>query len=223
MLRLIVLLLLLANGAYFAWSHGYMAVIGFAPTQQTEPQRVQTQIKPEAIRLLNTTEAKRVEALVSASATKAPECLQSAFLSDAQANAARASLNAANVPEGAWRLEQGKEAARWIVYMGKYANSDVLAKKKSELRELSVPFETPKNPTLEPGLSLGAYPTPSQANESLANLAKRGVRTAKVIQELPERTGQVLKFPFVDDALRSQLDSLKSVVGPAGWVACKTF
>jgi hypothetical protein len=221
MLRFFVLLLLLANGAYFAWSQGHLASIGFAPSSQSEPQRLQAQIKPEAIRLLNATEAKRVEALASAPPAKAPECLQSALLTEAQANAIRSATT--SLPANSWSLDSATEPARWIVYMGKYANAEALAKKKSELRELSVTFESLKNPTLEPGVSLGAFATQAQANETMASLAKRGVRTAKVVQELPERKGQLLKLPVVDDALRSQLDGIKSVVGAAGLVVCKAI
>ncbi len=219
MLRFFVLLLLLANGAYFAWVQGHLAAFGFAPSPLTEPQRLQNQIKPDAIRLLSNIEAKRVDALASAPATKAPECLQTALLSDRQVNAVRDA--AASLPASAWSLENTTEPARWIVYMGKYANAEALAKKKTELRELSVAFESLKNPTLEPGISLGGYLSPSQANESMATLARRGVRTAKVVQELPERKGQILKLPSVDDALRSQLDGIKSVVGATGLVICK--
>ena len=219
MLRFFVLLLLLANGAYFAWVQGHLAAFDFAPSPLTEPQRLQNQIKPDAIRLLSNIEAKRVDALASAPATKAPECLQTALLSDRQVNAVRDA--AASLPASAWSLENITEPARWIVYMGKYANAEALAKKKSELRELSIAFESLKNPTLEPGLSLGGYLSQSQANESMATLARRGVRTAKVVQELPERKGQLLKLPAVDDALRSQLDGVKTVVGAAGWVVCK--
>ena len=219
MLRFFVLLLLLANGAYFAWVQGHLAAFDFAPSPLTEPQRLQNQIKPDAIRLLSNIEAKRVDALASAPATKAPECLQTALLSDRQVNAVRDA--AASLPASAWSLENTTEPARWIVYMGKYANAEALAKKKTELRELSVAFESLKNPTLEPGLSLGGYLSQSQANESMATLARRGVRTAKVVQELPERKGQMLKLPAVDDALRSQLDGIKTVVGAAGWVICK--
>jgi hypothetical protein len=219
MLRFLVLLLLLANGAYFAWAGGHLASLGFAPAVQTEPQRLQAQIKPDAIRLLSATEAKRVETLAAAPAPKPPECLQTALLSDAQASAVRSA--AASLPAGAWSLEDGREAARWIVYMGKYPSIDALAKKKTELRELSVAFETLKNATLEPGLSLGAYPTQAQANESMANLAKRGVRTGKVVQEFPERKGQILRLPVVDEALRAQLDGIKSAVGAGGLSVCK--
>ncbi len=219
MLRFLVLLLLLANGVYFAWTGGLLASLGFAPTAQTEPQRLQAQIKPEAIRLLNATEAKRVEVLAAAPPPKPPECLQTNLLSESQTSAVRAA--AASLPASSWGLDSITEPARWIVYMGKYPNAEALASKKTELRGLNVSFETLKNPTLEPGLSLGAFPTQPQANEAMAILAKRGVRTGKVLQELPERKGQILRLPVVDDALRSQLDGIRSAVGTGGLSVCK--
>jgi hypothetical protein len=219
MLRFLVLLLLLANGAYFAWVQGHLAAFGFAPSQFTEPQRLQNQIKPDAIRLLSNIEAKRVDALASAPTTKAPECLQTALLSDRQVNAVRDA--AASLPASAWSLENTTEPARWIVYMGKYANAEALAKKKTELRELGISPESLKNPSLEPGLSLGAFPTQSKANEAMAAFAKRGVRTGKVTQELPERSGQIFKLPAIDEALRAQLDGIKAAAGAQGLTACK--
>ncbi len=219
MLRFLVLLLLLANGAYFAWVGGHLASFGLAPAVQTEPQRLQAQIKPDAIRLLNATEAKRVETLAAAPPPKPPECLQTALLSESQASAVRTA--AASLPANSWSLDNSTEPARWIVYMGKYASPEALAVKKNELRGLNVSFETLKNPTLEPGLSLGAFLTQAQANEALASAAKRGVRTGKVVQEQPERKGQILRLPVVDEALRSQLDGVKSAVGAGGLSVCK--
>ena len=52
MLRLLVLVLLLGNVGFFAWSQGFLAVYGWAPVQQSEPQRLQRQLQPEAIELV---------------------------------------------------------------------------------------------------------------------------------------------------------------------------
>ena len=220
MLRFFVLLLLLANGGYFAWSQGHLASIGFAPTTQTEPLRLQAQIKPEAMRLLNPTDAKRVEMLAAAPPPKPTECLQSPLIDAAKLSAVQTAAN--SLPAGSWSLEAVKEAPRWIVYMGKYANAEALTKKKTELRELNLPFETLKNASLEPGISLGVFSSQSAANDALANFSKRGIRTAKVVQETPERSGQMLKLPAVDDALRSQLDGIKSSLGGAALAVCTT-
>jgi hypothetical protein len=53
MLRWVVALLLLANGVYYAWTQGHLASLGFAPTEQHEPERLQQQVQPEVLRLLN--------------------------------------------------------------------------------------------------------------------------------------------------------------------------
>ncbi len=61
MLRLIVLVLVLLNGAYFLWSSGWLRAYGLAPVQQAEPQRLDQQIRPEAARVLSPQEIKQVE------------------------------------------------------------------------------------------------------------------------------------------------------------------
>jgi hypothetical protein len=61
MLRLLVLILLLLNGTYFAWSHDLLRALGFAPAKQTEPQRLGQQVRPEALRLLSAQELHQSE------------------------------------------------------------------------------------------------------------------------------------------------------------------
>jgi hypothetical protein len=209
MLRLLVLLLLLANGGYFAWSQGLLLPWGVGPAQQSEPQRVEQQVRPEALRVLKSDEARRIEASASA-APKPPECLQAGLLDDTQAGALRNALD--GWPSGSWSLEAATEPPRWIVYMGKYLTQDNVTRKKGELRQLGVSFENLGNPSLEPGLSLGGYPSEAEANRQLEALAQRGVRTAKVVQERPEQKGQRLLLPAVDDALRPRLDDLKTAL-----------
>ena len=61
MLRLLVLMLMLINGTYLAWSQGLLLELGWAPAAQTEPQRLVQQIKPEALRLLSPQELAQAE------------------------------------------------------------------------------------------------------------------------------------------------------------------
>jgi hypothetical protein len=217
MLRLIVLLLLLANGAYFSYAHGLLAAWGVAPVQQSEPQRVAQQIRPEALRILGPDEVKRLE--VAAAAPKPAECLQAGPLDDGQAAALRASLSA--WPAGSWTLEPTVAPARWSVYMGRYPTADAVTKKKAELRYLGVSFQALVNPALEPGLSLGGFKTEEEANQQLGLLAQRGVRTARVVVERPELRGQLLKFPSVDDTLRPRLDDVKTALAGKPLHSCR--
>lgn len=217
MLRLLVLLLLLANAAFFAWSQGLLASVGFAPAQQSEPQRMAQQIKPEAVRVLPGDEAKRIE--VAAATPKPAECLQAGLFTDAEASSLKQSLD--SWPTGSWTMEPATEPARWIVYMGKYTDAAAFEKKKSELRGLNVSYEPPGSPSLEPGLSLGGYPTEAAAKQQMQALAQKGVHTAKVIQEKAETKGELLKLPAVDDALRARLDDLKSALNGKALKPCR--
>ncbi|HEX2546538.1 MAG TPA: SPOR domain-containing protein [Ramlibacter sp.] len=218
MLRLIVLLLLLANGAFYAWSHGLLLAWGLGPTQQAEPQRLEQQVRPEAVRLLRPEDVRRLEVEV-AQAPRPPECLNTPALDEAQLAQLRPLLE--GFPAGSWSLQPVTEAARWIIYMGKYAGVEQVARKRAELRQLGVSFEAPANPDLEPGLSLGGFPSEGAAVMQLDALAERGVRTARVVLERPEQRGQRLLLPAVDDALRPRLQELTPVLSTKPLRPCR--
>ena len=217
MLRLLVLLLVLANVAYFAWSRDTLAPLGLSPAQQSEPQRIEQQVRPDAIRLLPGDEARRIEV---AALPKPPECLQAGLFTDAEAGALKQSLE--SWPAGSWSIEPSTEPARWIVYMGKYTDAPTLDKKKAELRTLNVSFESlGASEPLGPGLSLGGYPTEAAAKQQLEALSQKGVRTAKVVVERAEARGQSVKFPAVDDTLRARLDDFKSALNGRALKSCR--
>jgi hypothetical protein len=218
MLRLIVLLLLLANGGYYAWSHGLLLPWGVGPLQQSEPQRLQQQIQPEAVRILRAEDLRRVQDQV-AQGPRPAECLASAMLDEAQVAQLRTALQ--TWPAGAWNFEPAVEPPRWIVYMGKYPDVEALARKRAELRQIGISFDAPTNPELQPGLSLGTYPNEPSAQQQLENLAAKGVRTARVVQDRPEQRGQRLLLPAVDDTLRPRLDELKTALAAKPLRPCR--
>jgi hypothetical protein len=218
MLRLIILLLLLANGAFYAWSQGLLLPWGVGPTQQAEPQRMQQQVNPESVRVLGPGELRQAE-VAAAQAPPPPACLQTAALEESQVGLLRTTL--ASWPAGSWSIDTVVEPARWIVYMGKYAGVEQVARKRAELRQRGVSFEAPVNPDLEPGLSLGSHPTETAAENQLAALAERGVRTARVLQERPEQRGQRLQLPAVDENLRPRLEELKGVLSTRPLRPCR--
>ncbi|MGC1174138.1 SPOR domain-containing protein [Polaromonas sp.] len=233
MLRLLVLLLALANIGYFAWTQGALAPLGLVPSVQTEPQRMTTQIRPDAIRLLTPEEAREIEDnaavprrpasgasdAVSSADTPAAECLQAGLFNEQQTAVLRTSLQSA-LPAGSWQFESSVEPARWIVYMGKYTTEEAMAKKRGELRQLGVAFRTVNNEALVPGLALASFPLQADAEKELARVAAKGVRTARVAQERAETRGQILKLAAVDAGLRAQLDTLKPQLEGKALRAC---
>ena len=129
-------------------------------------------------------------------------CLQAGSFDTAQADAWRKA--AAALPEGSWVLDRATLPGRWMVYMGRFADADALAKKRNELRARDVPYDRP-GAALEPGLSLGRFSTEEAAQRALTALANQGVRSARVVQERAESSIFMLRLPAVDATLREQL------------------
>ena len=49
----LAVVLVMANMLFWAWSHGGLRVFGWGPSDPREPQRVEEQLRPEALRLLS--------------------------------------------------------------------------------------------------------------------------------------------------------------------------
>ncbi len=246
MLRLVIWLLLVANALYFAWTQGYLGSLGLAPTEQAEPQRLQGQIKPESLRLLNdprpappplssptpptvdpapspepttapgagTPTVADTPAALSSSAPAAPEtpvttCWQVGSYTPEQAERLRAALSATGLSRSSWRIDESRTGGRWVVYMGRYSD-DQLDRKKDELSQLGVAFRT-LPPPLGPGLALGTYSSEAAAELGLQDVSKKGVRTARVVQERTEASAWTLRLPAVTDQQRNTVTEL----GPA--------
>ena len=231
MLRFAIALLLLANAGYYGWSTGLLAPWGWAPQQEGEPQRLQQQIAPQSLQLLGPGTPSSpaapapapspaptptppavspavpapADSTAAALAPEATQCLQAGPLDGTRATGLRASLAA--LPEGSWVLEANEIPGRWMVYMGRFADEDALAKKRVELRALKVAFDRP-GAALEPGLSLGRFATPEAAQRGQADLASHGIRTSRVVQERAPQTNYLLRLPASTAALRAQLDEL---------------
>ncbi len=227
MWRGLVLLLLLANAIYFAWSQGHLQGVGFAPVPVSEPQRLQQQIKPESLRLLKPDELRRLEAGGTLTAVVSPppsqvasaECLMAGPFDEIQGRVLQQTLASA-LPAGQWLLEVVTQPARWIVYMGKYPSTEAVQKKKSELRALRLVPEPVENDALEPGLSLGRFESQAAAGAALAAMSQRGVRTARVVRERDAVSVQQLRLPTVDAALRGRLDEFKPMLAGNALRAC---
>lgn len=254
MLRWAIVLLVLANAGYFAWTRGYLDGLGIAPAEQREPQRLAGQVRPEALRLLNgpkgadapvaqappattpsppeappvasptpaapaqapapAAEAPPPQAAPSSAATNnAPrECWQAAGFTEAQTELLRAELALLGLTANSWQLTENRSTGRWIVYMGRYDNTEQVERKKAELRALGVQFRELTTSGLAPGLALGTYSTEAAAKQALQQTEQGGVRTAKVAQERAESVSFSLRLPSITDAQRAAVDGLREAM-----------
>ncbi|WP_353234858.1 SPOR domain-containing protein [Diaphorobacter ruginosibacter] len=243
MLRIAVLLLALANAGYYAWSQGMLRGMGYGPAMQSEPQRAQQQIDPQKMEITPATpthpaasasaslaapqegatpaDALSATAASTQGATGAQQrtvCLQAGSFDESQAQAWRAAARD-TLADTSWKLEPASVSGRWMVYMGKLADEEAVAKKRTELRGMQIDYDRP-GPSFEPGLSLGRFSTEEAAQRALTQLANKGVRTARVVLERREATVYTLTLPAVDDALRGRLGDMKSALAGKTLQSC---
>ena len=225
MLRVFALLLLIANGLFFAWSNGYLSSWGLSSASKNESFRVNEQIEPERI-VIRQKDAPATNNLPAPAPTPASRavattpqtpiaattsCMTAGAFNDKQSAVLKQTLST-KLPDLRWRFDTVTVPARWIVYMGKYPNIAARDLKKSQLDQIKVSYEILTEGNLEPGLSLGSHPTQAAANQSLQQLFKQGVRTARVLQETPEQKGQTLVVPAVDDTNRAKLNAVYATI-----------
>jgi hypothetical protein len=218
MLRLIVLLLVVLNLGVFARGQGWLLAYGWGPTPQHEPQRLTQQIQPEALTVLvGKASAPQAGASTSEATPElapsepvATTCWQAPELDEAQADTLRPLLTA-KLAAGAWVLDETRLPERWMVYMGPYNQTAELAKKREQLTELKVKFFALTN-TQSPGFSLGVFSSEEAAKTGLQDLVKRGVRSARVLQERPASVSYQLRLPSMGVADQAVLDSIKAAL-----------
>lgn len=233
MLRAVVLLLILLNAGYFAWSQGLLRAYGWAPTEQREPERLAQQVRPDALRILSAPAqppapsavppAVAPEQAEEPSARAAASCWQAGpwdVTQPAQLETLRRQLGA-SLPAGSWALDvRVTGPARWIIYMGPYANAAELERRRGQLSPRTRrALQTLENAELQPGLSLARFDTQAKAQDELEAMQKRGLRTARVVQEWPERRQATVRVQAADaaqaSAAQAALQALPAISGKA--------
>jgi hypothetical protein len=216
MLRAVVIALVLANAAFFAWTQGWLDnVVGVRAIGDREPERLLRQVRPETIRILPPT---------ATGVTAAPACLEAGPFAATEIAAAEGALRSAlpNVAAGTWSSVKTDQPGAWIVYMGKFPALDLLNKKREELVRRNVAFEEVHSPAaLDPGLSLGRFEERPSADKALEQFTQQGIRSARVVEITAPTSTFRLRVEQADAALASQLGGVKAdaLLGK-GFAAC---
>jgi hypothetical protein len=220
MLRLLLLVLVAANLGFFAWSQGQLdGVVGVRAIGDREPERLARQVRPETVVILP---ADSTAASV-APAAAAPVCLEAGPFSASELAAASAALQQAlpNASNGSWAEVKTDTPGSWIVYMGKFADAEALAKKEQELKRMKLDFDVLRAPpALERGLSLGRFESRAAADKALERFTQQGVRTARVVELSPAASATVLRAPRADTELAAQLAALNTSALGKGFMPC---
>ena len=232
MLRLLALCLLVGNALLLAAQFGVfdrLVAAGAAQPPQREPERLQRQVNPQAVRILPPQAASAAlaeaaaataQAAAAASRARALACLEAGPFGAAEAVAAERTLRDAGLAPASWQALSRDDSGSFIVYMGRYAERELLQRKLDELKRLKIDAEELQGaPALQPGLSLGRYDERAAADAALATLAERGVRTARVVTLRAPQQQTMLRVAAADAATRARLAGLAMPSGP-GFVDC---
>lgn len=159
-------------------------------------------------------------AATTPAAERRAECLEAGPFDNRSIAAAEAAL--ASLPAGSWQRVSSDGRARHIVYMGRFADTDALRKKAEELTRLKLPHQAVSGaPELQPGLSLGSFDTRAAAENALASLSNRGVRTARVATLSAEsRAEHRLRIAQADAGLASAAAAIRFSAPAAGFRSC---
>lgn len=217
MLRTLVVLLLAANLAFYAWTQGWLDnVVGVHARGDHEPERLGRQINPELVKIL----APQAVAAAASAAVRPRVCLEAGPFVAGEVTAAEVTLTPL-LPAGSWANVKVDKPAVWAVYMGRYIDRDVKKKKTDELAQLNVPVEEVTGaPEFEPGLSLGRFEQRAAADAALVQLTQRGVRSASVVELSKAATVYMLRIDNADEALAARVAALKAGTLSRSFGAC---
>lgn len=213
MLRALVALLLLANAAVFAWSQGWLdASFGTRSRAESDPARLARQLRPQNVVILSPTSARAAAAALA--------CLEAGPFSATQIGAAEAVLQPL-LPPGSWTNLRSERPAVWIVYMGKYATPELMARKQVEVGRTRIEFEELRSaPDLEPGLALGRFDSREAAERALAQYTQRGLRSARAVELTPPTSSHMLRVEKASSAVLAQVTALRNESLGTGFRAC---
>ena len=225
-MRLLVVLLLLANALLLALNLGVLDPLLGKTAGDHEPERMARQVNPAWLSVLPPAAASA--ALAAAASAQAAAQAASAAAADLacvvagpfagpDTDLAERQFAGLALPASVGQLERGARGGSYLVYMGRYADEASLQRKLEELKRLRVEAEPLRASTgdspavsqdLLPGLVLGRAETADAANAALTHLQQAGVRTARVLTLRAATPLLLLRLPAADATLRERLRNL---------------
>lgn len=212
-MRVLVLVLLVANALFFGWSRGWLdAVTGLPVDAGREPQRLAAQQHPERIQPL-------AASAVTALAQKT--CLELGPLEgDAALAAAQAALHSA-VPGLEWQTRSAEQGGVWVVATIKLADPDFRARKEATYKQLRIAFEPLEGlPAEQPAFVLSRHASQAEAEAAMAAMDKRGLKGLRVLALASPKRQHSLVIPQADGLVAGKLRALKDPALGAGFRAC---
>jgi len=204
MLRALLLVLLAANLAFFAWTQGWLdTVTGLRAQGDREPERLQQQLHPERLTLVSPQAAKALQ-------TRA--CLELGPVDGNEAlRGLQAQLDKAGVAPGEWQDIASEVAGVWAVATIKFPDKEFQARKEETYKRLKISYEYLSGPADEmPSMLLSRHASEKAAAEQLEALSRRALKGLRVLPLQAPRSLHLLRFAQADGGLQARLAAIKN-------------
>jgi cell division protein FtsN len=214
--KLLLLVLLAANLALYAWQQG---AFGSLPESGREPERVARQVNPERIRVLTQPDVQRLkqegsqirkpaEAPPQAAADTAV-CLEFGDFNTADSSRVLARLDKLGL--GDRMSSRPVDAPGWyMVYIPPFKTRAEVERRADELRQAGVRemLVVADNSPMRFGIALGSFRDQELARNHAEDLARRGIKGVRVADRASASTAVRFRVRDVDPAVAQQLSTL---------------
>lgn len=188
-MRTLLLLLLLLNLVFFAWSQGWMSAAGLGPATQTEPQRLALQVHPDRVRvtpLAAPASAASGPGIPQSAARQARDAASApAMPASAPSQAPAAAGSSPAAPKQAASVASGKAVCRQIGPFGAMETA-ALTQAQAALKAASLTPQAIKSPVPPQWMVwLGPYPNRAAMQAQLDQLAQSKVKVYAPVVDRP--------------------------------------
>lgn len=213
---------LAASGPSPAVAPGGLAAAGSGATAGAPVSAGPVASSPEAAVMAQADEAASAVLVPAPMATETEAvCLEAAYYTENELPEVERALGKLANKRQDWTVRTVPAPGTWLVYMGPYASPQDTERKLAELRKMALAFEEVRSPDrLVPGVSLGRFSEVSRANERLAELQRKGVRTAQVQMATPARTLYALRMNKADARLQAVAVAVRPALRGKRFVPC---
>jgi hypothetical protein len=228
-MRAVLVALVAANLLVLAWSFNWLPF--FSLPREREPERVQRQVRPDAVQLITPSAASA--ALQAAAAQRTPGaatltvepgtsvCLEAGPFAATEVSAAERALRDLKLPNLEWTQQRSERGGSYIVYHGRFPDNAALQRRRAELQRQQINAEpVVSSPDLEPGLSFGRFDTRAAADAALAQLQQQGVRPSRIVTITFPVVVTLLRVERADGPLAARLTQLNLPPAGSGFRPC---
>ncbi|MEO3715173.1 MULTISPECIES: hypothetical protein [Roseateles] len=205
MLRLLFAATLLLNLLIFVFTQGWLdGLTGLHARGDSDPARLQQQVNPEQLQLLNAQAAKSVQARA---------CLEfGPLMGDDTLRSVQAQLDKAGIAATQWQDQRAEQAGVWAVATIRFPNKDFQQRKEETYKRMRINFEYLAGPPEEvPTMVLSRHGSEKAAEAALEAMSQRALKGLRVMQLQAASSLHVLRFAQADGVTQAKLRGIKEL------------